>query len=822
MATAVKRDDELPEGFALDELPEGFTVDADTGSSEPTIPGRQPQAAPPPLPPSIMDFLTGAPRQGHQQAPGVGALRGAAGAAETGLAFGTGATTGFLGGVLGTANTMGSDVLKLATGRDPSGMSLEQAFMQGAGSATYQPRTTPGQEMTQSAGQFLGTHGPSMIGLPRMPPGALRAGAQGMRDAPGAVIPAPVARAGAAVADAITPSINPEIAKLAKSAREKYGIDLMPHQVAGGRITEKAGQLAESVPLAGSRKDARQAAYNKAVIRQINPEATADKLTGEVFDAALERSGAKINEVASKHPVPLAGKMKSELNSLLLDAQRSGEGDSPRIIPNLIEDFVGKAGDDGLVPGHTLREAISDLGRKARSTQNGDLRNRLNQMQDTLLDSLERVASKEDMDAFKAARKEYAIAKQIEPLVAKMVDGDVPPAALLARVTATKTGKEYVARGMGGDIAELAQIGQLLKEPASSGTAERGLVYQTVRGAAEGGKMAAAYPPSLLYNLLGPEITRRMAEKGRATPVLPPEQPLSTGLGFETVNQGPPLAPPAGSITPAQMALLPEFGTSLGAAAGRSPGRSQGSPGGRVGARTLYPNELGLADQPMRVLPGGYDPRLGADFSTRPRGAAQIPTVPGRPGLPDVMPVESFGQSKSIFADQPTIDAAGTPNAQLARGQQLGQATALQQEMLLALSRELDRLQKAGAPPAAPVAQQPAAAAGKPTVNTPSSLKAEKPAQRANNASGESAASQEAINRVAREKAAGQVRARWSGGKVTQLTGPDAVDQRVGPKDIVLQRGVGKNKWTVLNSGKDVKQSDIARAIAEAEKKGFK
>jgi hypothetical protein len=810
-ASQVTTEDEEFEFRLRAEQEKGATPEAATGPV--TIPGGEPWVAPPPPPPSIMDFLTGAPRQGHQQAPGVGALRGAAGAAETGLALGTGATTGFLGGLLGTANTMGSDVLKLATGRDPSGMSLEQAFMQGAGSATYQPRTTPGQEMTQSAGQFLGTHGPSMIGLPRMPPGALRAGAQGMRDAPGAVIPAPVARAGAAVADAITPSINPEIAKLAKSAREKYGIDLMPHQVAGGRITEKAGQLAESVPLAGSRKDARQAAYNKAVIRQINPEATADKLTGEVFNDALERSGTKINEVASKHPVPLAGKMKSELNSLLLDAQRSGEGDSPRIVPNLIEDFVGKAGDDGLVPGHTLREAISDLGRKARSTQNGDLRNRLNQMQDILLDSLERVASKEDMDAFKAARKEYAIAKQIEPLVAKMVDGDVPPAALLARVTATKTGKEYVARGMGGDIAELAQIGQLLKEPASSGTAERGLVYQTVRGAAEGGKMAAAYPPSLLYNLLGPEITRRMAEKGRATPVLPPEQPLSTGLGFETVNQGPPLAPPAGAITPAQLALLPEFGTSAGfegvvPAGARPPGASRSMLG-------IMPPEIGAPELRMAPPAATVAPPVGG----RP---SQIPAVSGRPGLPDVMPVESFGQPKSIFADQPTIDAAGTPNAQLARGQQLGQATALQQEMLLALSRELERLQKAGAPAAAPVAQQPAAAAAKPTVNTPSSLKAEKPAQRANNASGESAASQEAINRVAREKAAGQVRARWSGGKVTQLTGPDAVDQRVGPKDIVLQRGVGKNKWTVLNSGKDVKQSDIARAIAEAEKKGFK
>lgn len=815
----MKPDDELPEGFVADELPEGFTLDTEPNDGVPRIPGRSDTATAPrqPVatqPPSFWDFLTGAPRQGHAPAPGTGMLRAGVGAGETALALGTGATSGAISGTLGMANTVGADLLKLALGMQPSGQSLEQAFTQGAQAGTFQPRTGPGQEMTQSAGQFMGEALPPLIGAPRMPPGALKQGIQGLRETPGVAIPQSVARAGAAVADAMTPTISAERARLAKVA-DNLGIKLAPHQLAGGRIMEKAGELAESVPMAGSEKAARQEAFNKAVIKQINPEETATRLTPDVYDAALERAGTTIGDVAGRAIVKLPGKLKVTLNKLWNDAARSGEGDSPRIIPNLIEDIAGSADDAGFIPGKTLRETISDIGRKIRATQNGDYKNRLNELQDTLLDALESSVSKEYATAFRNARKEYAIAKQIEPVVAKMVDGDVPPAALLARVTATRTGKEYVARGMGGEIADLAKIGQLMKEPASSGTSERSLVYQAVKGTAEAGKMAAAYPLAAAYNLLGPEITRRMTAKGQATPLTgPPEAPLTTSLGFEQANQGAPLAPPVGSISPAQMALVPDYGLSLGFEG--VPQRSSGAPGGSRRPMGIAPPEIG-APQP-RLAPSGQP-------ATPPAGGrrSQIPAVPGRPDLPDVMPVESFGQPKGVFADPATIGAMDDPAAQLARQQQLGGATMTQQDLLMALARQIEQGQRQSrATPVVPPAKAPAAAPAAPPVTTPGSLKAEKSAQRANNASGESAASQEAINRVAREKAAGQTRTRWSGGKMQQLIGPDAVDQRVGPKDIVLQRGVGKNEWTVLNQGKDVKQSDIARAIAEAKKGSWK
>jgi hypothetical protein len=70
------------------------------------------------------------------------------------------------------------------------------------------------------------------------------------------------------------------------------------------------------------------------------------------------------------------------------------------------------------------------------------------------------------------------------------------------------------------------------------------------------------------------------------------------------------------------------------------------------------------------------------------------------------------------------------------------------------------------------------------------------------NASGESAASMEAQNRVRQEAAKGQERFVVNpDGSVRPLKGVDAVDTRAGKGQVILQRGVGKSEWTVLEQG---------------------
>lgn len=71
-----------------------------------------------------------------------------------------------------------------------------------------------------------------------------------------------------------------------------------------------------------------------------------------------------------------------------------------------------------------------------------------------------------------------------------------------------------------------------------------------------------------------------------------------------------------------------------------------------------------------------------------------------------------------------------------------------------------------------------------------------------NNASGESAASVEAINRVAQEKSAGQSRYILNeNGEIVPLTGVDSVDAVARPGQVIVQRGIGDKPYSVLDRG---------------------
>lgn len=71
-----------------------------------------------------------------------------------------------------------------------------------------------------------------------------------------------------------------------------------------------------------------------------------------------------------------------------------------------------------------------------------------------------------------------------------------------------------------------------------------------------------------------------------------------------------------------------------------------------------------------------------------------------------------------------------------------------------------------------------------------------------NNASGESSASVEAINRVKQEKEGGRERFVIDlDDTVTPLTGVDAVDRRARKGQVIVQRGVGKDEYTILDRG---------------------
>lgn len=318
------------------------------------------------------------------------------------------------------------------------------------------------------------------------------------------------------------PSMDAETLRLAQKAQD-YGIPLRPDMLSSNRIAKYVGDVLEKVPLGGSKAAERQKAFNRAVMDQLGAEKTAEALTPDVYDEALTRAGKEIGSIYDKTPLPVES--FGDLNTV---ARRELPA-VQQVVKGYADDLAAMVGEDGRISGDKLRKLRTDAAAQARSTSDGDLRNTLGKLVDRLDDALEKHADAGDMDALRDARRRYAVAKTLEPLVAKSPDGDISPAALLGRVTADKAGKARMARGRGGELGDLARIGQkFLKEPPSSGTAERLAAGGAVAGVGTGALLApgaaataaGAIGAANLYNRLGPKlVARRLAKQaGEGTP----------------------------------------------------------------------------------------------------------------------------------------------------------------------------------------------------------------------------------------------------------------------------------------------------------------
>jgi hypothetical protein len=307
------------------------------------------------------------------------------------------------------------------------------------------------------------------------------------------------------------------VAALAKKATD-LGIPLRPDQLSSNRLARMVGEALEQVPLSGSKAKQRQIGFNRAVGKLIGAEES-DHITPDVFDRAVTKSGEKIGEISAQTPIRADADFLKVLDDRKASTARRETADAGRIVGNYIDD-IKEAGKDGVIDGTKFRKINSEIGAQIRRTPDGDLRHALAELQSDLHDALAKnIASPERLAELKEARKQYAIATTIEPLVAKATTtGNISPGGLLGRVTADRAGKRRMARGQGGDLGDLAEIGKLfLKEPPTSGTAERALSYGAVGGLSAGAFLephtaaagAATVAGANVYNRAGPAIVKR-------------------------------------------------------------------------------------------------------------------------------------------------------------------------------------------------------------------------------------------------------------------------------------------------------------------------
>lgn len=500
-------------------------------------------------------------------------------------------------------------------------------------------------------------------------------------------------------------------------------IPVAPHQLSGNKFLKYLGETLEHVPISGGarNREARTRNYSAGLARAINPESNAVSLDDITFNQLQDTAGARIGDIAARTDVPV------ESFGDLADIARRDTPDVQQVIAAYAKDLQTIADQNGgVVPGTTLRKLRTEAQAQQRGARGGkgDLANALDRLTHRFDDALSEHAPEGDMTALLDARRQYAISKTLEPLVAKYPDGNFPAAALKSVVTATKDGKHRMATGKAGTLGDYAELGStLLREQATSGTGERNLIYRLAGDAAAVGKLATLYPVAAAYNAFGPKVVRRMVEAARrrkaaAAGGAPPDDfNPGTSQGFEGVPQGGPRTPPRPGPGGPLGDLTPEFQTAPGAA--DVGGRLEVVPTDGLVRSLDEQDQLpqGIPARPGSEIPLAQDRPLGdltPDFETAPgaaptrgrsevvpteglvqapddlppparivrsgdprmqRAAPQMPTVEGRPDLPSTMVAETPAGGRAVMADQATIDAAGTPNAQLARTQQVGQQT---------------------------------------------------------------------------------------------------------------------------------------------------
>jgi hypothetical protein len=453
-----------------------------TGELVDTIPGMGKEVVRPPL----------APR-------GIGERM--YGAGEAGLSLATGVPAALAGAYAGVGGRL--------MGKDQN--DTARSVM---GAMTYRPRSEAGQDYLGNVGKALDesklaglgpTEGVALGAIP-MPGRAVRGAAgRAIAESPEATL----VKKGAA---ALAPKVDPQTAQLAQRA-EQMGIKIPPDMLSDNKFLRLIGQASREVPASGSPVPANREAFNRALIRSFGGDESATKITPQVFDKAMDQHGKTIGDISAAHDV-FPASLEPRLQRLMWEV-RNETPEVRAVIDGYLKD-IGESVAGGTIAGEAWRKLRTEVTGQMRRSSNSDLQHALSQLDDMMLDVIEERLTPQESQAFNQARRYYANAKTLAPLIGNAAAkglGDMSPAALAARVSSGSSA-ENVARGRGGDLADISAVGsRFMTEPGSSNTAERRLAYSALGGGGlVGGIPAAAglYGLANAYNRLGPWFSRRM------------------------------------------------------------------------------------------------------------------------------------------------------------------------------------------------------------------------------------------------------------------------------------------------------------------------
>ena len=283
----------------------------------------------------------------------------------------------------------------------------------------------------------------------------------------------------AGAAGKLSNAVSTEARALYEAAKAR-GITLTPAQLSDSRFMKFLASTLQGLPGSGAKAKAAQqsAQFNREVAKEIGADAPA--VTPEVY--------AKVKGLQSKQFEALTARNDARIDKATFDrleaAAQEADSAGPEVaaaVRSAIQRIYDKAqtGERGVfLPGREYQAIDSSLG---QVTKRGDTTAHfVGNVKRIMREAMDASISPRDRAAWDALRRQYGNRKTIRDLVAKGDGGELSPAALMGRVTATNSGKEAMASGNRGGLGELARIGQRMKEPPSSGTAERMLAAQSL------------------------------------------------------------------------------------------------------------------------------------------------------------------------------------------------------------------------------------------------------------------------------------------------------------------------------------------------------
>jgi hypothetical protein len=305
-------------------------------------------------------------------------------------------------------------------------------------------------------------------------------------------------------------------AKAIYAAAKARGIDLTPTQLSDSRfmgwLRGQLGSLPGSGAPAQAAKQAEQ--FNTAVSKTVGEAAPMNR---EVFDQALTRLGGQFDKF-TRNDIPLTNGFMSKVMKVQDEAAGLADDSTARNM-KYIADRIFKHGSNGTLPGKAVQSIDSDLSKIMR--QGGERAMYAGKMREALHDQIGRTIGPSEKAAWDETRGQYANAMKIMGLVGKN-DG-VPAAQLMGAVTNNGAGKRAMARDRGGELGQLAKIGQRMKGAPSSGTAER--LQSAGLGAA-----FFANPLGTLAGLTGGRVARGLSDSDMLAQAL-----LNRGAGRQAV-----------------------------------------------------------------------------------------------------------------------------------------------------------------------------------------------------------------------------------------------------------------------------------------------